>query len=119
MVVNFYEGAKSQMEFYKLNNEFQDVKAEAINIVSAIKENTNNRYFFIIKKFLANEFLNLKKHISERTVNILNQVKTFENANKQKLYMGLINEASKEIDRVNTFFLSRKIKCFINYFNRK
>lgn len=26
-------GAKSQIDFYRLNNEFQDVKAEAINIV--------------------------------------------------------------------------------------
>jgi len=56
--------------------------------------------------------LNLKKHISERTVNILTQVKTYENANKQKLYMGLINEAGKEIDRVSTFFLFKEIEIF-------
>ena len=73
--------AKSQMDFYRLNNEFQDVKAEAVNI------------------FLANEYLNLRKHVSERTINILKQVKVFENANQQRLYQGLIDEASKEIDK--------------------
>ena len=49
---------------------------------------------------MANEFLNLKKHVSDRTINILKQVKVYEDANKAKLYMGLINSASKDIDKV-------------------
>lgn len=73
--------ARSQMEFYKLNSEFQDVKSEAINI------------------FLANEYLNMRKHISDRTVNVLKQVKSFEEKNRQKLYTGLIEDAVKEIDK--------------------
>lgn len=51
-------------------------------------------------KFLANEYLNMRKHISDRTMNVLKQVKSFEEKNRQKLYMGLIDEAVKEIDRV-------------------
>ena len=54
-------------------------------------------------KFLANEYLNLRKHVSERTLNILKQVKVYENANQQKLYQGLVEEASKEIDKVEYF----------------
>lgn len=83
------------MDFYRLNSEFQDVKAEAINIVSFLKKIISKNL-----KFLANEYLNLRKHISERTLNILKQTQAYEESNKQKLYMNLIEEASKTIDKV-------------------
>jgi len=73
--------AKHQLEFWQLHREFLDIKAESINT------------------FLANEYANLQRHISERALNVLKQAQTFEEMNRTKVLQGIVDEASKEIDR--------------------
>jgi hypothetical protein len=53
---------------------------------------------------LANEYANLQRHISERALNVLKQAQTFEEMNRTKVLQGIVDEASKEIDRVYTAY---------------
>jgi len=73
---------KGQMSFWQLHQEFQSVKSEAVNI------------------FLSNEYLNLQKHIVDRSLNLLKQAQTYEELNKSSYIQNILNEAAAEIDRV-------------------
>lgn len=84
--------AKHQLEYYEVHQNFQEIKAESINM------------------FLANEHLNLQRHITERTLNILKQVEVYEENNKQRYLQGIIQRASSEIDRQLTGSDAEKIQ---------
>jgi hypothetical protein len=72
---------KHQLEFWEMHREFLNVKAESIN------------------NFMANEYTNLQKHISERATNILTQAKSFEEMNRNKILSGIVEGANAELDR--------------------
>lgn len=73
--------SKTQLEYWQLHKEFQDIKAESIN------------------NFLANEYINLQRHITDRAVNILKQAQAYEEINKNRYVQGMIDEASAEVDK--------------------
>jgi len=76
--------SKTQLEYWQLHKDFQDIKAESVN------------------NFLANEYINLQKHIAERAVGILKQVQQYEDINKNKFVQNMIDEASAEVDKALT-----------------
>ena len=49
---------------------------------------------------MANEYMNLQKHINERAQNLLTQAKSFEEMNRNKIISGIVEGANAEIDRV-------------------
>jgi hypothetical protein len=72
---------KGQMAFWQLHQEFQDVKAEAVN------------------NFLSNEYLNLQRHIVDRSISLLKQAQVYEELNKSSYIQNILNEATAEVDR--------------------
>lgn len=72
---------KSQLQYWELHSDFLNVKAESV---------TN---------FMANEYINLQNHITERAQNILTQAKTFEDINRNRIIGGIVEGANAEIDR--------------------
>jgi len=72
---------KSQLQYWELHSEFLTVKAESVN------------------NFMANEYMNLQKHINERAQNLLTQAKSFEEMNRNKIISGIVEGANAEIDR--------------------
>eukprot|EP00331_Platyophrya_macrostoma_P008522 CAMPEP_0176430664 /NCGR_PEP_ID=MMETSP0127-20121128/14378_1 /TAXON_ID=938130 /ORGANISM="Platyophrya macrostoma, Strain WH" /LENGTH=383 /DNA_ID=CAMNT_0017812577 /DNA_START=37 /DNA_END=1188 /DNA_ORIENTATION=+ len=73
--------AKEQLEYMQIHEDFNDIKAESIN------------------NFLANEYINLQRHIADRAVNILKQAQMFEDINKNRFLQNIITEATAEIDK--------------------
>jgi len=73
--------AKEQLEYMQIHQDFNDIKSESIN------------------NFLANEYINLQRHIADRAVNILKQAQMFEDINKNRYLQNIIVEATAEIDK--------------------
>eukprot|EP01016_Furgasonia_blochmanni_P020168 TRINITY_DN224_c0_g1_i14.p3 TRINITY_DN224_c0_g1~~TRINITY_DN224_c0_g1_i14.p3 ORF type:complete len:239 (-),score=112.71 TRINITY_DN224_c0_g1_i14:360-1076(-) len=72
---------KNQLEYWEIHRDFQDIKAESINL------------------FLANEHLNLQRHIADRALSILKQAQTYEELNKSKYIQTILDDATQEIDK--------------------
>ena len=62
---------------------------------------------------MANEHLNLQRHITDRTLSILKQVEVYEENNKQRYLQGIIERASAEIDNVKYY---KGLKMFEKFF---
>lgn len=73
--------AKGQLDYWDLHSSYRDVKTNSIN------------------NFLANEYINLQRHLADRTLNILRQSKAYEDGNTNKLMGEIVSGAIAEIDR--------------------
>lgn len=74
--------AMEQMEYLDLHRDFQNIKAESIN------------------RFIANEQLNLKKHIQDRATELLNSAKTMEAKNRQEIISNILKKAVNEVENL-------------------
>jgi len=72
--------AKSQMDFYLLHKGFNEVKAESIN------------------RFLAHEQMNLKKHINDRSLNLLKAAKAAETGNSRTVVNKIVTNTLNSLD---------------------
>lgn len=50
---------------------------------------------------MSNEYSNLQRHITERAQSLLKQAQVYEEMNRTKVLQSIIEDATKEIDRVN------------------
>ena len=74
--------AMEQMEYLQLHRDFQAIKTESVN------------------RFVANEQLNLKKHIQNRASDLLNSAKTMEKRNRQEIINGILRKAVEEVEKL-------------------
>ena len=74
--------AKEQIEYFDIHEEYNKIKADSIN------------------RFLANEEVNLKNHIHERTVAILEGAKKVEDINKRNIINEIVKSAVEEFERI-------------------
>lgn len=72
--------AMEQMQYLDLHRDFQNIKAESVN------------------RFVANEQANLKAHINNRAVELLNNAKIMEAKNRQELINGILKKAVSEVE---------------------
>jgi len=73
--------AKTQLDYWDIHSSYKEVKANSIN------------------NFLANEYLNLQKHLNDRALNILRQTKTYEDGNTNRLMSEIVSDAISQIDK--------------------
>lgn len=76
------DSAIDQLEYLELHKDFQSIKAESVN------------------RFVANEQLNLKRHIQQRATNLLNAAKGMENRNRQEQVNAVLAKALEEVDKL-------------------
>lgn len=74
--------AIDQLEYLELHKDFQSIKAESVN------------------RFVANEQLNLKRHIQQRANNLLNTAKGMEQRNRQEQINTILEKALAEVDNL-------------------
>jgi hypothetical protein len=74
------DAAKRQLEYGFLHKDYRDVKGELINI------------------FLMNEQLNLQKHVTDRTLSVLQQAVNFEKKNQQRLLNDIVEAALRSLE---------------------
>ena len=72
--------AMEQMEYLELHRDFQSIKAESIN------------------RFVANEQLNLKKHIQDRAAELLASAKSMEARNRQEIINRVMKKVVDEVE---------------------
>lgn len=70
------------MEYLELHRDFQNIKAESVN------------------RFVANEQLNLKKHIQTRASELLGMAKTMETKNRQEIINGILRKVVDEVENL-------------------
>lgn len=73
--------SKSQLEYFTLHQDYDSVRAASI------------------KTFIANEQLNLQRHIVDRTLSILKQAQVYEEINRQNFLKNILEQAANEIDK--------------------
>lgn len=71
----FYQNSKNQVDYMNIHNEYRFVKKRSL------------------VNFLTNQRLNLEKHFHDRTVSMLNQIKSFENQNLKNKLKSVTQEA--------------------------
>lgn len=74
------KNAMEQMEYLDLHRDFQNIKTESVN------------------RFVANEQLNLKKHIQTRAADLLNNAKSMETRNRQEIINNILRKAVQEVE---------------------
>ena len=74
--------AMEQMEYLDLHRDFQNIKAESIN------------------RFVANEQLNLKKHVQSRATELLANAKSMEARNRAEIIGNILKKAVDEVERL-------------------
>ena len=77
---NNMQKAMEQMEYLELHRDFQNIKTESIN------------------RFVANEQLNLKKHIQNRAAGLLSNAKSMEAKNRQEIINGILKKVVSEVE---------------------
>jgi len=50
--------------------------------------------------FLTNEYLNLQKHVVDRSLNLLKQAQVYEDLNKSNYIQNIMNDAAAAVDKV-------------------
>ena len=74
--------ALEQMEYLELHRDFQNIKAESVN------------------RFVANEQLNLKKHIQHRAQELLANAKSMEARNRQEIINNILRKVVEEVENL-------------------
>lgn len=77
---NLLRIAKGQLEYWEIHTSYNEIKADSVN------------------NFLANEYLRLQTHITNRALNVLKQAHAFETMNQAQLLQKLIDDALFAID---------------------
>lgn len=70
------------MEYLDLHRDFQSIKAESVN------------------RFVANEQLNLKKHVQTRAIELLANAKSMEARNRAEIVGNILKKAVDEVERL-------------------
>ncbi|KAL4504177.1 hypothetical protein ABPG72_021015 [Tetrahymena utriculariae] len=77
---NLMRITKGQLEYWDIHTSYSEIRADSIN------------------NFLANEYLRLQSHITNRALNILKQAQAYETMNQAALLQKLIDDATAAID---------------------
>lgn len=78
---NLMRITKGQLEYWDIHTSYGEIRADSIN------------------NFLANEYLRLQTHITNRALNILKQAQAYETMNQAALLQKLIDDALIAIDQ--------------------
>lgn len=78
---NLMRITKGQLEYWDIHTSYGEIRADSVN------------------NFLANEYLRLQTHITNRALNILKQAQAYETMNQAALLQKLIDDALLAIDQ--------------------